>query len=116
MTRGQIIREDQRMPDIGNMLKDLKADLKVALGNKLSEIILFGSYSRGDFNEYSDIDLLIIINGILDKNEQQNVDDLVADYSLENEVVISGLLYPAEIYHKFNSPFLQNVKEEGVTI
>jgi predicted nucleotidyltransferase len=52
MTRGQIIREDQRMPDIGNMLKDLKADLKVALGNKLSEIILFGSYSRGDFNEY----------------------------------------------------------------
>jgi hypothetical protein len=35
---------------------------------------------------------------------------------LENEVVISGLLYPAEIYHKFNSPFLQNVKEEGVTI
>jgi len=104
------------MPDIGNILKGLKADLRAALGNKLSELILFGSYSRGDFVQYSDIDLLILIDGILNTDERQKVSDLIADYSLKNDVVISGLVYPAEIYHRFNTPFLLNIKEEGILV
>jgi predicted nucleotidyltransferase len=66
------------MLDISNILKDLKRDLKEALGEKLSEVILFGSYSRGDFTQYSDIDLLILIDCELGKEETQIVDDLVA--------------------------------------
>jgi predicted nucleotidyltransferase len=104
------------MPDVRRILKDLKEDLKEALGSKLSEIILFGSYSRGDFTLESDIDLLILIEGVLEKAEAQRIDDLVAGYSLKYEVVISGLVYPADAYHQFNTPFLQNVKSEGVAL
>lgn len=42
--------------------------------------------------------------------------DPIASYSLKYDVVISGLVYPAEIYRKFNTPFLLNVKEQGITI
>jgi hypothetical protein len=32
---------------VHSLLGDLKADLKTALGDKLEELVLFGSYSRG---------------------------------------------------------------------
>jgi hypothetical protein len=41
---------------------------------------------------------------------------LIASYSLKYDIVISGLLHPAETYQKFNTPFLLNVKEEGIAL
>jgi predicted nucleotidyltransferase len=104
------------MLDIDNILEDLKAEIKAAVGDKLVELILFGSYSRGDFTEYSDVDLLILVDPMLSRQEMRKVDDLIASYSLKYDVVISGLVYPAEIYRKFNTPFLLNVKEQGIAI
>jgi uncharacterized protein len=104
------------MLDIDNILEDLKAEIKAAVGDKLFELILFGSYSRGDFTEYSDVDLLILVDPMLARQEMRKVDDLIASYSLKYDVVISGLVYPEEIYRKFNTPFLLNVKEQGIAI
>lgn len=104
------------MLDIDNILEDLKTEIKAAIGDKLVELILFGSYSRGDFTEYSDVDLLILVDPTLARQEMRKVDDLIASYSLKYDVVISGLVYPAEIYRKFNTPFLLNVKEQGIAI
>ena len=39
------------------ILKDSKADLQKRY--PISELGLFGSYARGDFNEQSDIDILV---------------------------------------------------------
>ena len=104
------------MRDIDTILKKLKKDLKAALGEKIGDLILFGSYSRGDNTEYSDIDLLILVNSRLTRDETRKVDDLIADYSLEHDVVISGLVYPIETYQRFNTPFLLNIKEEGIVV
>jgi len=102
--------------DVDIILKRLKVDLKATLGNKMGDLILFGSYSRGDNTKYSDVDLLILVNSELTRDEIRRVDDLIASYSLENEVVISGLVYPSETYHRFNTPFLLNIKEEGIVV
>lgn len=104
------------MLDVNVILKRLKADLKAALGDKIGNLILFGSYSRGDYTEYSDVDLLILVKGTLRREETRKIDDLIASYSLKYDVVISGLVYPAETYQQFNTPFLLNIKEEGVAI
>jgi predicted nucleotidyltransferase len=104
------------MRDIDTILKGLKKDLKAALGEKIGNLILFGSYSRGDNTEYSDVDLLILVNSRLTRDETRKVDDLIADYSLEHDVVISGLVYPIDTYQRFNTPFLLNIKEEGIVV
>ena len=98
------------MRDIDTILKGLKKDLKAALGEKIGNLILFGSYSRGDNTEYSDVDLLILVNSRLTRDETRKVDDLIADYSLEHDVVISGLVYPIDTYQRFNTPFLLNIE------
>ena len=104
------------MQDVNNILKRLKSDLKSVLEDKIGDLILFGSYSRGDNTKYSDIDLLILVNSRLTRDETRKVDDLIAGYSLENDIVISGLVYPVETYHRFNTPFLLNIKEEGILV
>ena len=104
------------MRDIDTILKKLKKDLKAALGEKIGNLILFGSYSRGDNTEYSDVDLLILVNSRLTRDETRKVDDLIAGYSLEHDVVISGLVYPIDTYKRFNTPFLLNIKEEGIVV
>ena len=104
------------MKDIDTILKGLKKDLKAALGEKIGNLILFGSYSRGDNTEYSDVDLLILVNSRLTRDETRKGDDLIADYSLEHDVVISGLVYPIDTYQRFNTPFLLNIKEEGIVV
>ena len=40
----------------------LSRKLKEKFKDKIEEVIVFGSYDRGDFNEDSDIDLLIVVN------------------------------------------------------
>ena len=104
------------MADIDIILRCLKSDLKAALGDKMGDLILFGSLSRGDFAEYSDVDLLILVEGSLTREEKKRADDLIAGYSLKYDIVISGLIYPAKIYQHFNTPFLLNVKEEGILV
>jgi predicted nucleotidyltransferase len=46
------------------ILKDRKPDLQKRY--PISELGLFGSYARGDFNEQSDIDILVDFNGRID--------------------------------------------------
>jgi uncharacterized protein len=104
------------MQSVDIILKELKVDLKAAMGDKIGDLILFGSYSRGDNTKYSDIDLLILVNSRFTRDETRKVDDLIAGYSLENDVVISGMVYPSETYHHFNTPFLLNVKKEGILV
>jgi predicted nucleotidyltransferase len=67
---------------VRSLLRDLKADLKTALGDKLEELVLFGSYSRGDYSKYSDIDLIILVKDELTRSENSTVDRPVSRYSL----------------------------------
>jgi len=46
------------------ILKDRKPDLQKRY--PISEMGLFGSYARGDFNEHSDIDILVDFNARID--------------------------------------------------
>jgi hypothetical protein len=46
------------------ILKDRKPDLQKRY--PISELGLFGSYARGDFNEHSDIDILVDFSGRID--------------------------------------------------
>ena len=42
--------------------------------------------------------------------------ETVAEYSLEHDIVISCFVYPNRIFERCNIPFLLNIKEESVRI
>jgi len=98
------------------ILLEFKEKLKRILGKKFIELILFGSYARGDYSKDSDIDVLLLTEKELSKKEKEEISKMRTDLCLKYGVVISCLDYVMEIYKKVRSPFLLNVKKEGVRI
>lgn len=79
--------------------------------NSVEEIILYGSYARGDAGEDSDIDILVIGNVSLDE-----LVDISFPLLLKYGVYISPHVMTEEHFSLLDSEgygFIKNVKKEG---
>lgn len=99
------------------VLKELRQEFARILGEKLDQVLLFGSRARGDAKPDSDVDILLVIKGEFDywKVLDQSLSK-VTDLSLQNDLVISRVLLSKEEFEKGVSPFLLNVRREAVPI
>ncbi len=106
------------MPEhIQKLLKELKQGLIRIYGNQLKAVYLYGSYARGDARPDSDIDVLMVLKGKFNYIEMlKRSDDFAATFSLENDVVISRAFVSAKEYKEKQTPFLINVRREGVAV
>jgi len=84
-----------------------------------AEVILYGSYARGEETEESDIDLLIL----LDKDEVSFKDEKkiswpLYDIEFETGFIISPYVVGKKKWHTKHSitPFYDNVMKEGVRL
>lgn len=93
---------------------------KRLLNKNLISVILYGSYARGDFDDESDIDIMIIADIPADECWNYNVQLIneLTDLELENEIVISTHIVQAENFNLFKNtlPFYRNVAREGIKI
>jgi len=48
--------------DLQSLLKDTVTTVRNVFGNIIEDIILYGSYARGDYTEESDIEVALIMN------------------------------------------------------
>jgi|Deesub1362B_J571_1020462.scaffolds.fasta_scaffold00215_8 predicted nucleotidyltransferase len=102
--------------NINKLLKELKRELEKALRDRLEGIILYGSYARGNFSEHSDVDIILLVQRRLTLDEYELTNKIIAELSLKYGVVISVIDYPMEIFERWNSPFLRNIKREGIKV
>lgn len=70
-------------------LESLRAKLTDLLGHRLRGFILFGSKARGDYDEESDLDVAIIVEG-LDRSLKRTIIDMVIDIEIKHDVIISS--------------------------
>ena len=101
---------------IDSLLNDFAENSKRLFGEKLNDIILFGSYARGDYDAESDVDIIMIAD--ISEDELYNYKRSVADLSLEYDVLVSPMIEPLARYQKYKDiiPFLNNIQKEGVSI
>lgn len=99
------------------LLRQLRTLLQTVYGERLAEVILFGSRVRGDAVEGSDIDVLVVLHGSVDSvAEVERINPLTAQLSLENDVIISCLFISTVRYANEQSPLLLNIRREGLTV
>lgn len=103
--------------NIQNILKETKESLKKLYGSRLKDLILYGSFARGEEREGSDIDLMIIINGSINHFEEiKKIVDVTYDIGLKYNILLSVYPISEDRYRSQDTTFLLNVKEEGISI
>ncbi len=108
------------MENIQDILQLFSQNVRRVLGNNLSKILVYGSYARGDYNEHSDIDVMILTS--LPENEIEVVEDELYDISFDLMMEYGtniSVIVKNEQHFKYwlgALPFYDNVEREGVEI
>ncbi|AUD00491.1 nucleotidyltransferase domain-containing protein [Spirosoma pollinicola] len=105
-------------PAIEPIVREFKAAVQALYGDRLCDVVLYGSYARGDCNEESDIDLMILLadEQVDTYAEIFRLSDFTLDYILRYGKAISVLPISARRYRKSFGPVYQNARREGLYI
>jgi predicted nucleotidyltransferase len=83
------------------------------------ELILFGSKARGDFEEFSDIDILILVDKNIDHRLKDNIIEITYDIELSNDIVFGFIIENKKSWRSSKykvTPLYQNVQREGILV
>ena len=84
-----------------------------------AEIIIYGSKARGDDEKYSDIDLLILVGVLVDRNLKEEITEIMYDIELKYDVVFGIIVENRDFW---NSPLANamplhwNIDRDGVLL
>lgn len=100
---------------IRSTLEKLKENLGSLYGERLKAVYLFGSYARGEADEESDVDVLIVLDRVENYSEEiDRTSEVVSDLSLRSGLTISRVFASEERWRTDQTNFFLNVREEAV--
>ncbi|MGV7928757.1 MAG: nucleotidyltransferase domain-containing protein [Spirochaetota bacterium] len=96
----------------------LSSLLRERMGDDIESIFAFGSRVRGDNDDRSDFDVLIVVK---DRNpaKEAAIIDTIVDFEMERGLSLTPLLKDAASFtleREHNAPFYQNITREGVRL
>jgi predicted nucleotidyltransferase len=99
------------------ILKEIKTNLGKVFGERLYDVILFGSRTRKKSQTDSDFDVLIILNDHFEWMEKNKIRDICYDIALEYEIIIdSKIIALPDIKNKFwgKHPLITDAIQNGI--
>jgi len=107
---------------VDRVLKEFVNGTYSILGDRVKKIILYGSYARGDYNNESDIDIMILTD--LTEDEIVEYRTIISDYAFDLEwdsnfeIMFAPLVKNIERFNYWQDtmPFYRNVQKEGVVL
>lgn len=108
------------MSDRNRILCEFRNKTKSIMGDSLKQMILYGSYARGDYGDNSDMDIMVLTELTDDKIIQieDEIFDAAYDIELEYGVPISVNIKNEKHFKNWvNSlPYYSNIQKEGIII
>ena len=105
---------------LNEIMKAMVECYRSVYGNQIVDIVLYGSYARGDYTENSDIDIVAVVHGSRMELQQKlkEVWDRSAEVGLENDIVVSPTVIPYDEFKKYQDtlPYYRNIMQEGKKI
>lgn len=86
-------------------------------GDKLRDVILYGSYARGDFKEWSDVDIMVLADA--DDMECKRLDDALEkelfELAYHMNLLLSVIVTPYARFERMKKayPYYRNANKEG---
>ena len=112
------IRIKKAHPQLMSALSDMSNELRYIYGDNLSEIILYGSYARGNETSESDVDIAVFLKNPPTDNDHDKMTDIVVDYELSLGKTLSVITIEADHYIECKNilPFYINIQKEGIPL
>ena len=103
---------------IDSISKEYVTEINNIFGDKLRKVILYGSYARGDFDDESDIDVMVLVD-MQDEEIEKKWDDILnskCEIDDKYNVFLSPQVKDISHFNKWLPylPFYKNVYNEGV--
>ncbi|MCC3416120.1 MAG: nucleotidyltransferase domain-containing protein [Microcoleus sp. PH2017_29_MFU_D_A] len=99
------------------ILAELRSHFELLYGDRLTQMVLYGSQARGDAHPDSDIDVLVVLKAPVQVGEEiDRTIPIVANLSLANDVIISCLFMNEERFTNYQGPLLRNIRREGIFV
>jgi len=103
--------------EVDKALRDLRISLRHLYGTQAPSVLLYGSYARGEAEETSDVDVLLIYPAVVPSGHEINrLGTILADLNLRYQVLISVLPVSEQDYHNSTGIFWSNIRQEGVLL
>lgn len=106
--------------EVQSLLAELVDVYKSLIGEKLVEVVLYGSYARGNEEEYSDVDVLALVDDTEEniRHYDTELEDFNHDMIMKYGVLLSPIIVNYSIFTKYRDvlPFYMNVEREGVVV
>ncbi|MGE5343726.1 MAG: nucleotidyltransferase domain-containing protein [Candidatus Omnitrophota bacterium] len=101
------------------LLEEVEFELKGLLGERLKKLVLFGSYSRGDYDNESDIDVMALVDeSEPEKKFEDQILNMMVDLSIRFDLVLSLFMEDVKEYEREKGfvPLLRDIEKEGIEI
>ena len=103
-----------------NLIGQYIEEIKKIYGSHVRQIILYGSYARGDFRPDSDIDIMILLDlSDMDiKQYRHELSDETFDFNMDHDLDIKPIAKSQQHFQNWVDahPFYANVEKEGVKL
>lgn len=103
-----------------SLIEKYVSNIHEIYGTHLRQVILYGSYARGDYKSDSDVDIMILVDlpDMDIKSYRHQLSDMTFDFNMDHDMDIKPIAKSEEHYYKWveNYPFYTNVNREGVTL
>ncbi len=109
---------DLQLPQqLGKALQE--AQRRLSVGFAVDRLVLFGSVARGEADEESDVDLLIVLKEPLSHQVRDRITSIVLEINLEFDTNLSELIVDRQTWdYGLPSvlPIHQTIQEEGIPL
>ena len=106
----------KRQAEANSIITTIKQRLHEVLGDRIQKIILFGSRSRGDAEEDSDYDVLLLVDKRTREIESQ-VDNIAYEMLDDYGAVVIIFVFEMETFEReTQEPLFCNIRREGVLL
>lgn len=96
---------------------EIAADLRELYGDRLRDVILFGSWARDDANPVSDVDMLVVLDEVESSfDERRRMDDLLWKRSFEHDAVAVAIPVSAARFEHPVEPFLIEARKDAISV
>jgi len=100
-------------------LQSIKRNLAEHYGDRLRGVVLFGSEARGNADEGSDVDLMVLLDGPVDTGREiREITDRIYHMQIERGFFRPVEVIPVDVddYRNVNLGIYRNAREEGVAV